>query len=166
LPVNSDDFKILYPYNAWANQRTVDACATLSPEQFTRDLESSFRSVRDTIVHVMVDEQVWLERWKLKWDGTYRKESEFPDLDSVRHAWRGIEPELLAFIGGVSYEDVRRIVPHKNAAGVDFRMPLWQLMQHLVNHATYHRGQITTLVRQAGGKPIATDLVRFYRERD
>ena len=164
--MNADDFKTIYQYNAWANHRTVDSCATLSPEQFTRELNSSFRSVRDTLVHVMAVEQVWLERWKLKWDGTFRKASDFPDVASVRQAWKGIEAELLAFVDSLSDEDVQRIIPHKNSAGVEFRMPLWQLLQHLANHGTYHRGQITTLARQAGGKPIATDLVAFYRERD
>jgi uncharacterized damage-inducible protein DinB len=84
----------------------------------------------------------------------------------VRQAWKGIEAELLAFVDGLSDEDVGRIIPHKNSAGVEFRMPLWQLLQHVVNHGTYHRGQITTLVRQAGGKPVGTDLVTFYRDRN
>jgi|HubBroStandDraft_5_1064220.scaffolds.fasta_scaffold00604_4 uncharacterized damage-inducible protein DinB len=164
--MNADDFKTLYQYNAWANHRTLDACATVPAAEFTRELDSSFRSVRDTLVHIMAVELVWLERWKLKWDGTFRKASDFPDVASVRQAWKGIEAELLAFVDGLSDEDVHRIVPHKNSAGAEFRMPLWQLLEHLVNHGTYHRGQITTLVRQAGGKPIATDLVAFYRERD
>jgi uncharacterized damage-inducible protein DinB len=164
--MNANDFKILYQYNAWANRRTLDACDTVLPGGFTREIESSFRSVRDTLVHIMAVEQIWLERWKLKWDGTFRKAADFPDVASVRQAWKGIEAELLAFVDGLSDEEVNRIVPHKNSAGLEFRMPLWQLLQHLVNHGTYHRGQITTQVRQAGGKPIATDLVAFYRERD
>jgi len=164
--MNAEDFKILYQYNAWANHRTLDACDSLPPGQFTRELESSFRSVRDTLVQIMAVELIWLERWKLQWDGTFRKAAEFPDVVSVRQAWKGIEAELLAFVDGLSDEDVGRIIPHKNSAGVEFRMPLWQLLQHVVNHGTYHRGQITTLVRQAGGKPVGTDLVTFYRDRN
>ena len=164
--MNAEDFKILYQYNAWANHRTLDACDSLPPGQFTRELESSFRSVRDTLVQIMAVELIWLERWKLQWDGTFRKAAEFPDVASVRQAWKGIEAELLAFVDGLSDEDVGRIIPHKNSAGVEFRMPLWQLLQHVVNHGTYHRGQITTLVRQAGGKPVGTDLVTFYRDRN
>jgi uncharacterized damage-inducible protein DinB len=163
--MNADDFKSLFQYNAWANRRTVEACGTLSPAQFTRDLESSFRSVRDTLVHIMAVERVWLKRWKLAWDGSFLKAPDFPDVDSVRAAWVPIERELLAFADELSDQDTKRIVPHKNLAGAEFQMPLWELMQHLVNHGTYHRGQITTLIRQAGGKPSGTDLVSFYRER-
>jgi len=163
--MNAEDFKSLFQYNAWANRRTVEACGTLAPAQFARDLESSFRSVRDTLVHIMAVERVWLERWKLAWDGSFLKAPDFPDVDSVRAAWVPIERELLAFVDGLSDQDTKRIVPHKNLAGAEFQMPLWELMQHLVNHGTYHRGQITTLIRQAGGKPSGTDLVGFYRER-
>jgi uncharacterized damage-inducible protein DinB len=163
--MNAEDFKTFYRYNAWANHRTLDACATLGAEQFTREMDSSFRSVRDTLVHLMAVERVWLERWKLQWDGTFLKADQFPTLESVRTTWKGIEADLLAFVNGLSDEDTQRIIPHKNSLGQEFRMPLWQLLQHVVGHATYHRGQITTLIRQAGGKPAGTDLVIFYRER-
>ncbi|MGC2725748.1 MAG: DinB family protein, partial [Candidatus Acidiferrales bacterium] len=61
--MNVEDFRLLYDYNAWADHRTLDACAALSSEQFTRDLASSFRSVRDTLLHIMQVEWLWLERW-------------------------------------------------------------------------------------------------------
>ncbi|MGA8036914.1 MAG: DinB family protein [Candidatus Acidiferrales bacterium] len=163
--MNAEDFKTLFRYNAWANRRTVEACAGLRAAQFTKDLESSFRSVRDTLVHIMAVERVWLDRWKLAWDGSFLKAAGFPDIESVRTAWVPIERELLGFVDALSDEGTKRIVPHKNSSGAEFQMPLWELMQHVVNHGTYHRGQITTLVRQAGGKPLATDLVGFYRGR-
>jgi uncharacterized damage-inducible protein DinB len=163
--MNADDFKTLFRYNAWANRRTVDACAALSAEQFTRDLESSFRSVRDTLVHVMAVEQIWLARWRKTWDGSFLKAPNFPALESVRNAWKGIEADLLAYVDGLSDEDTARAIAHKTMSGAEFKMPLHEMLQHLVNHGTYHRGQLTTLIRQAGGKPQGTDLITFYRER-
>jgi uncharacterized damage-inducible protein DinB len=159
----AENYKALFQYNVWATQRTLEACATLTTEQFTRDLESSFRSVRDTLVHIMGVEAVWLERWKVGGIGSPTKGSDFPDLESVKTKWAKIEADLLSYVKGLTDEDVKRIIPHKNFAGQEFRMPLWQMMQHLLNHGTYHRGQITTLVRQVGGKPLATDLIGFYR---
>ena len=61
--MNLDDFRRLYDYNSWANRRTLEACAPLNDEQFTRDLRSSFRSVRDTLVHILLVEWLWRERW-------------------------------------------------------------------------------------------------------
>ena len=89
--MNAEDFKTLFRYNAWANRRTVEACAGLRAAQFTKDLESSFRSVRDTLVHIMAVERVWLDRWKLAWDGSFLKAAGFPDIESVRTAWVPIE---------------------------------------------------------------------------
>ena len=61
--MNLADFQRLYDYNSWANRRTLEACVPLSDEQFTRDLHSSFRSVRDTLVHILLVEWFWRERW-------------------------------------------------------------------------------------------------------
>jgi uncharacterized damage-inducible protein DinB len=158
-----ENYKALFQYNAWANQRTLEACATLTTEQFTRDLESSFRSVRDTIVHIMGVESIWLERWKQNPNLAFAKAADYPDIASVKTAWQKIEADLISYVNGLTQEDLNRIVPHKNFSGQEFRMPLWQMMQHLLNHQTYHRGQITTLVRQVGGKPLGTDLIGFYR---
>ena len=61
--MNVEDLRLLYDFNAWANRRTIEACASLTSEQFTRDLASSFRSVRDTLAHIYGAEWLWLERW-------------------------------------------------------------------------------------------------------
>lgn len=164
--MNAEDFRTLFQFNAWANRRTMGACDSVGAESFTKRLTGSFPSVRDTLVHVMAVERVWLDRWLGTWDGSFLKAESFPDIASVRAEWARIERELLAFVSGLNEEDVNRIVPHKNSQGGEFRMPLWQLMQHLVNHGTYHRGQITNQLREVGGKPGGTDLVTFYRERD
>jgi uncharacterized damage-inducible protein DinB len=157
------NYKALFAYNAWADQRTLEACATLTIEQFTRELNASFPSVRHTLIHIMGVEAVWLERWKSGGVGAFANAEDYPDVESVKTAWKKIEADLLSYVDGLTDEDVNRIIPHKNFSGQEFRMPLWQLMQHLLNHGTYHRGQITTLVRQVGGQPLATDLVGFYR---
>ena len=86
-------------------------------------------------------------------------------LESVRARWAEIDRDLLDFVASLTPEDVQRVVHHTTTAGVPQAQPLWQLLQHLANHGTYHRGQITTLLRQLGAKAIGTDLITFYRER-
>jgi uncharacterized damage-inducible protein DinB len=164
--MNAEDFRTLFQFNAWANHRTMGACDSVGAESFATRLTGSFPSVRDTLVHIMAVERLWLERWLGTSDGSFLKPESFPDIGSVRAEWARIERELLAFVNGLTEEHVNRIIPHKNSQGTEFRMPLWQLMQHLVNHGTYHRGQITNQLREVGGKPLGTDLVTFYRERD
>ncbi|MGH9699798.1 MAG: DinB family protein [Candidatus Acidiferrales bacterium] len=163
--MNAEDFQILYDYNAWANHRTLDACAALSAEQFTRDLGSSFGSVRDTLAHIFLVEHLWLERWHGRSLTGFSPPADFPDLAAVRARWTEIERDLLDYIASLKTEDVQRVMHYQTTTGTAQAQPLWQMLQHMVNHGSYHRGQVATLLRQLGVKPAPTDLIIFYRER-
>ena len=163
--MNIDDVRLLYDFNAWANHRTIEACATLAPEQFTRDLASSFRSVRDTLAHIYGAEWIWLERWHGRTPSALRSAADFPDLESVRRRIVEIDRNLVDFAASLNADDLHRVVQFKTLAGAANAQPLWQMLQHVANHSTYHRGQVTTLLRQLGAKAISTDLLAFYRER-
>jgi uncharacterized damage-inducible protein DinB len=163
--VNVEDFTNLYDFNAWADRRTLDSCEPLTESQFVQDLGSSFPSVRDTLVHLMLVEWVWLERWHNRAPDKYPAAAEFTNLDAVRSRWLEIERDLLAYVAALKPDDLQRVVHHKTMAGAPQAQPLWQMLQHLVNHGTYHRGQIATMLRQLGAKPVGTDLIFFYRER-
>jgi uncharacterized damage-inducible protein DinB len=163
--MNVDDFRLLYEYNSWANHRTLDACAALSDEQFTRDLGSSFRSVRDTLAHICEVEWLWLERWRGRSHNSLRPGSDFPTLDSLRRRWDEVEASLTGFVKALTAEDIARVIEHKTTKGVPQAAPHWQMLQHLVNHGTYHRGQVTSMLRQLGATPNSSDLIYFYRER-
>jgi uncharacterized damage-inducible protein DinB len=163
--MNVEDFRLLYDYNSWANHRTLEASAALSEEQFTRDLGSSFRSVRDTLAHICGVEWLWLERWHGRSHNALPSAGEFQKLETLRHRWDGVERNLLDYIAALTPEDIQRTIQHKTTQGVPQAAPLWQMLQHLVNHGTYHRGQVATMLRQLGARPISTDLIFFYRER-
>ena len=159
-----EDARTLYAYDAWANRRVLDACASLAPEQFTKDLGSSFRSVRDTMAHIMGAEWLWLERFQGR-TGRLPSGDQFPDLASLRKRWAEVERDLLAYVDALSAADLERSFDYWDMKGNPHTSLLWQTLQHVANHSTYHRGQVTTLFRQLGAKPIGTDLIGFYRER-
>ncbi|HXQ26583.1 MAG TPA: DinB family protein [Candidatus Acidoferrales bacterium] len=159
------DFRTLYQYNSWANHRTLDSCASLTPEQFTRNLGSSFGSVRDTLVHILGAEWIWLERWHGRVPTGLPVAADSPDFESVRRRWTEVERDLTDYIASLTPEDLHRAVQLKTLAGVPHSQPLWPCLQHLANHSTYHRGQIATLLRQLGAKAVSTDLIGFYREQ-
>jgi uncharacterized damage-inducible protein DinB len=159
-----DDVHRLYAYNSWADHRALDASSALSLEQFTRNLGSSFPSVRDTLTHIMFVEWLWLERW-LGRSPSGPLPGDFPDIASIRARWEAIESDLLNFVRTLALADLDRVVEYKNTKGNAFSNPMWQMLQHLVNHGTYHRGQITTMIRQLGATPLTTDLIAFYREQ-
>jgi len=158
-----DEVRTLNAYNTWANRRVLDACAPLTAAQFTQDLHSSFPSVRDTLAHIMLAEWLWLERWQGR--SPAFPSSDFADLASIRSRWQKIDEDLNAFVQELSVADLDRVVEYKNTKGHAFSNPMRQMLQHVVNHGTYHRGQITTMLRQLGATPLTTDLIAFYREQ-
>jgi uncharacterized damage-inducible protein DinB len=160
-----EEISQLYDYNAWANHRSMEAASALTPEQFTKQLGSSFSSVRDTLAHIYGGEWVWLERFQGRTPTSLPDISQFPDIASLREQWGPLETRLLAFVRGLSGEDLNRILQYQTFKFGAYKNPLWQSLQHLVNHGTYHRGQVTTMLRQHGAQPILTDLMHFYRER-
>jgi uncharacterized damage-inducible protein DinB len=155
----------LFDYNAWANHRALNAASALTPEQFTKPLGSSFSSVRDSLAHICGAEWVWLERFQGRSPSSLPDPSQFADSASLGARWAEQETRLLTFVRGLKQADLDRVMEYKTLKFGVYRNPLWQSMQHLVNHGTYHRGQVTTMLRQHGAQPILTDLMHFYRER-
>jgi len=163
--MTQEDIRNLYDFNAWANQRTIESCAALTSEQFLKLLGSSFSSVRDTLAHILGAEWIWFERWQGNSPAGLLKAEDFPDMASLRARWDAEGRKLLDFAHSRTQQQLNAPQQVYTLDGTPYTHPLWQMMQHLVNHGSYHRGQIATLLRQLGAKPVATDLLRFYRER-
>ena len=160
-----EEIRALFDYNAWANHRSLEAAAALSNEQFSRPLSSSFSSVRDTLAHICGAEWVWHERFQGNSPSALPDLSALNTAETLRAHWSVQESQLLGFVARLTQADLDRVMEYKTLKFGIYQNPLWQSMQHLVNHGTYHRGQVTTLLRQLGAKPILTDLMHFYRER-
>ncbi len=160
--MNAHDIRLLYEYNRWANALVLEAASALTPEQFTKDLASSHRSMRDTLAHTLAAEWIWLMRWKGTSPKALLDPSDFPDLASLTARWGEVEREQAEFVGGVSDESLGEVIGYVNTRGEEWRYPLWQMMQHVVNHSTYHRGQAAAMLRQLGAAPTPTDFLAFF----
>lgn len=169
--MNKDDIQLLYKYDRWANNRVLEAASALSDEQFARDLGGSFRSVRDTLVHIIAGEWGWLSYWKTPFDSPafvadLRKRRDamfdldrFPNVASVQLKWAAVEKEQSEFVSRLTEEALAKMLPFRRT-----QVSLAHLMQHLVNHSTYHRGQIALMMRLLKAEPVATDFHLFLVE--
>lgn len=166
-----DDIRLLYQYDRWANNKVLQAAARLSAEQFTRDLGGSFRSVRDTLVHIIGGEWIWLRYWKepptnsalltrlrSRRDLLFNPDS-FPNVATVQLKWAEVESEQTEFVNGLTDELLERMLSFRAT-----QVRLMHLMQHLANHSTYHRGQVALMMRQLSAEPVATDFHVFLVE--
>ena len=164
--MNLHDCQLLLDFHYWARDRMLDAVALLTPNQYTRKLDSSFSSIRDSATHIYFAEWAWYHRWTGHSPTAALSPDQFPDLAALRAAWTEHEAKVRAFIGAAGDAGLARVIEYKLISGQPGASILWQMLQHVVNHASYHRGQVTTMLRQVGAAPPkSTDLIAFYRER-
>lgn len=163
--LSKNDLARLLDYNVWANRRAIRAAATLGVDDFKRDLGGSHGGVRGTLVHILGAEWIWLERWKGVSPTRGIDEGEFKDVLALRERWKAIEVHRAAWFESQRERHFVEIVRYRRLDGKGYGAPLWQLVQHLVNHGSYHRGQVVNQVRQLGGKPVSTDLLLYDREQ-
>jgi uncharacterized damage-inducible protein DinB len=160
------DLRTLLDYHYWARDVIFDAVAPLTPEQFTRPVDSSFKSVRDTVAHIYAADWIWYTRWLGESPSSLIAYDTFPDVESIRKSWVDLEGKVRAFVEGLGEAGVSRVFEYKLLSGASYASPFSQMLAHVVNHGSYHRGQVTTLLRQLGAAPPrATDLIAFYRLR-
>jgi uncharacterized damage-inducible protein DinB len=151
----------LLDYHYWAQERVFEAVEAVPPEQFTRDLGNSFPSLRDTLVHIHFAECIWYARWQ-KESMSMPSAEMFPDLESVRQASRNHETKMRALLARLGQDGVNEFLEYTSRLdGKDHRSLYWQMFQHVINHGTYHRGQVTMMLRQLGARPTSTDLLQF-----
>jgi uncharacterized damage-inducible protein DinB len=160
-----EEVRVLFDYNAWADRRALDSAEGLTAEQFLKQMGSSFSSVRDTLAHIWGAEWVWLERFQGRSPASLPDVGQFAELAALRARWAEEEQRMQKFIARITQEDLDRVFEYRTFKFGQYSNPMWQSMQHVVNHGTYHRGQVATMVRQLGGTPLASDLMHFYRER-
>lgn len=159
------DIHDLYAYDAWARRRVLEAASALGPEQLTRQVGGSFPSVLETLAHILKADWIWLSRWKGASPTGWPAEWPLEDLASVASHWRRVAAERKAWLATLTEADLDRDIDYRNTQGEPFRSRLGEMLRHVVNHASYHRGQVTNQIRAAGGQPVATDLIRWARER-
>jgi uncharacterized damage-inducible protein DinB len=166
-----EDIQLLFEYDRWANNRVLQAATALTAEAFTRDLGGSFCSVRDTLVHIIGGEWIWLAYWRtpphspaelahlITRRDTLFKPHALPNLAAVGLKWSEVEKEQTEFVDQVTDELLDKMLPFRTT-----QVRLAHLMQHVANHSTYHRGQIALMMRQLSSEPAATDFHVFLAE--
>lgn len=155
----------LYAYNRWANRRMTNVTSALSAEEMVREVGGSFPSIRRTLLHLLEADWIWLERWQGRSPASAPREWDLPDHEAIAAKWDVVQSEREVFIAGVEFAALISPIAYRNTKGDPFEAPLHELLLHVVNHSTYHRGQITNMLRQLGRQAVATDLVAYQRER-
>lgn len=151
-------------YSAWATQRLLRAAAELSGEELNRDFGTADKSVLGTLVHVFGADRVWLRRVLGQESGSFPTPEE-RSLAFLEAAWPTVYSEWRQWAGQLTPEALERPVAYRDMRGRGHESLPWEIVLHLVNHATHHRGQVSGFLRVMGKAPASLDLIAFYREQ-
>ena len=162
---------VLARYNGWMNDKIYGAAAALSDEERKRDRGAFFKSIHGTFNHLLVADRIWLSRFKGQpaqegfiGPGIRSLDQElFSDFEELRRARSQTDAELSAWVAELTEERLSGPLVFTRA-GRRHECPLWWTVSHVFNHQTHHRGQITTLLSQAGIDPGVTDLFAMLRD--
>jgi uncharacterized damage-inducible protein DinB len=158
-----EDVRSLYDYDAWANARVLEAIGSLDPQEREAHVESSFPSVLATMGHIVAAEWVWLERWLGNSPSAFPEWLGDPSLEVLEARLSLVESARARFLAGLDDADLQSRVSYRTLSGDAYTNRLLDLLLHVVNHSTYHRGQLTTMFRQLGARPVPLDYVLFKR---
>jgi uncharacterized damage-inducible protein DinB len=146
-------FKRLFEYEFWATERVLDALKNIDPKAN----EKLFK----TASHVLVANQVWLYRLLKRLPANLDR---VLDLKECNALFVTSKEEWKKYLSGLSEVQMGDKIAYENSKGTHYENALPDILAHIVNHGSYHRGQIASLVKQAGGDPVNTDFIGFVRQ--
>jgi uncharacterized damage-inducible protein DinB len=162
--MTTQEARQLFDYASWATARMFSAAEALTAEQLEAPLVSSFPSLLATLAHIVETEWVWLRRWRGESPTADPGWAVEPSLRELKRQLAAIEEERASFLAERTDANLEDVVSYRGGDGQAFAHPLADLIRHVVNHSTYHRGQLVTLLRQLGHTPPSTDFTRYLRE--
>jgi len=150
-------------YHAWASQQILDSVEPLNQEELHRDMQASHSSVWGTLEHCYKADQVWLSRFKGVATAKLSDYDAPEDLATLRGEWADVQTELSEWAESRPDDAWTHMMDYRLMNGTECSSPVYENLLHVVNHGTFHRGQVVTMLRQLGASPIPTDFVLYVR---
>jgi uncharacterized damage-inducible protein DinB len=159
----SSRIRELLKYTLWADRKLLKAAAGVEPEHLIRPAGASFGTMLGTLAHILVAERLWLSRFVGNPLAILPDTDEYPDFTSLQTGFEELWPELEFYLASLAPGQLDGVLEWTNSQGETHRRLLWQAVVHMVNHSSYHRGQVVLLLRQLGYEPPATDMIYFFK---
>lgn len=161
--MNLHDAQQLMAFNQWADRQFFDALRPLAVESYHRDLHTSHGGIHGTLAHLVGVEKAWLDRWRQQPATAAAEVAQLTSLDGLRAYWESVCAEMSAFLHSLDEPTLHQTLTTQSLIG-QVTATYGQMIQHVVDHSSYHRGQIVAMLRQLGETPPSTGMMRFLRE--
>lgn len=162
MSVSADIIRGHIDYTAWASGLLLDAARQLSPEELNRDFQTADKSVLGTLLHIFGADRLWLQR--IRGDApSALLQPEDRDFARLEQAWPAVHRGWKQWAAGLSDAQIVEHISYRDMAGHPHQQPAWQIVLHVVNHGTHHRGAVSGFLRAMGHPPPKLDLTFYYR---
>lgn len=161
----TDDLASLFAFNRWADARMLDACRLVPADRYAAEVVPGWASLRSTVAHIAGGTDLWTRRFLGRPAEGFVPESDLPDVDAAARLLASAHDELDRLIAGLSTEALAAPFTGRNTRGQVYTLPLWAALRHVVNHETYHRGQVASKLKRLGVDPPVTDLAAWASEQ-
>jgi uncharacterized damage-inducible protein DinB len=162
MAVSAETLRQHLDYTAWASQRLLDGAAQLTPEELTRDFKTADKSVGETLVHIFAGDRIWLQRIHGNPQSVFI-EPEDRDFERLREAWPALHQRWKQWATPLTDQQALTNLSFRDMKGNPYEQPFWQIVLHVVNHGSHHRGMVSGFLRSMGHPPPPLDLIAFYR---
>lgn len=156
-------FLELANYSNWADSIVIEWLNQINEEQWEQVITSSFSSIRQTATHIVSAKRIWIDFWTNTPNPVYLSAGFKGTKNELIEIWQKVSADLENFISHYPEENYFHPITFRYPRGGEGQLVFWQTFSHFINHATYHRGQLVTLLRQAGFANFSnTDLVSYF----
>lgn len=159
-----DDFTSLFAFNRWANAKMLDACRKLTPEQYVAEPAPVWSSVRATVFHIAVVTELWLRGLENDPNDSFPTEAEIATIDDAERLLDRAYQRFDRLLPTLTPERLTALVTYRGR-GWTATLPPWAVLRHVVNHTTYHRGQVASKLKRFGVVQPETDFVFWCFEQ-
>jgi uncharacterized damage-inducible protein DinB len=162
--VTLHEAKLLLAFNSWATQKIMDAVTSLPPDQVRLDMKASHGNIHGTLAHLVTSEEIWFSRLTGTPISAASKPAEAASIADLKEKWETTGFAIARWLGTLTDKKLQEPFSFTTMQGATYTHTFAQAIQHLVDHGTYHRGQVVVLLRQLGIKPPSTGMIGFFRE--
>jgi uncharacterized damage-inducible protein DinB len=163
--MDPETIQCLYDFHYWARDRLLPAIEPLPESQYTQQMPGGWGSLADTLAHMVAAEEIWLARLQGSSPTRLAGLTDMPTFAAMRQRWAASEAAYQSYLNRADAAELARLCEYKDTKGNHFSNPVWQLLLHVLNHATEHRAQISTMLASIGVSHPGLDMILFWRER-
>ena len=160
------DISFLIDYHIWAHNKVLQQLTAITTEEWNKEFGGSFPSLKELYKHLVMADYRWLQRWKGVPFAEMPATFAFDSYTQLTATWQPVLGDMQATAKQIIQTNPEQPISFITSKGVSFNLPFWQTLYQVTNHGTYHRGQVTNLIKMLQKEPVGTDIVLFFAEQN